>query len=223
MIVIGIEGKAGSGKSTLCKYLTSKYPIEYIEVDKIIHNSELIRLRNIILTGATVLAKTAVSRNGGYKRKIKGENDRIKNKIKTPPISKVVIYFFYKAISKKIKVQLEEYKSRGKPMVIVDYALLNVSSMWDDFDYRVCVSRDEQERRRAIKKRDGKNDNQVDFISLFAKFDIVKYDQGDVIHIHNNGDENDLKRKGDLLLKRILESVQKKTQSTHNEEDELSL
>ena len=39
----------------------------------------------------------------------------------------------------------------------------------------------------------GKDENQIDFISLFAEFDIVKYGSGDVIHIHNNGNINDLK------------------------------
>lgn len=176
MITIGIEGKPASGKTTLSKYLTQTYPyVERIEVDKIVEEMGLDGLRDAILTCVNIFAKMVVSGKGRYKRKIKSEDDKIQKKIRTPIVFKIAANAYFKSVSDSIKRQLEICEKRGDKIVVVDYALLNISSIWKEFDYRVLVNRNEEDRREAMKKRDGKDDKDVDFFSIFSNFDVVKY------------------------------------------------
>lgn len=210
MITIGVEGKPGSGKSTLSRGLAEYQGVAHIEVDTIVEEIGLVRLRNIILGCANVLVKRALSGKGRYTRRIKNQEDNIHNKIGTPKILKLAKNVYFRIVSDAIKKQLKVCEENGVKIAVVDYALLNVSSIWHEFDFRVCVIKNEEERRKAIKNRDGVDENGIDFISLFSNFDIVQYGVGDVKCIQNNGDPEALKKKGKLLLAETIKSLSKK-------------
>ena len=212
MIIIGMEGKPGSGKTTLAKTLAKNPDIKHIEVDAIVEKLGLVGLRNIVLKYANTLVKRARSDDKIYKRDLNSQNDNIHNKIPTPIILKAAKNVFFKIVSNSIKKELKECEKSGTKIAIVDYALLNVSNIWNDFDYRVCVVKPEAERRKALKHRDNANENDIEFVSLFSNFDIVKYGIGDVICIQNDGSIEDLKLKGKNLIETIVRKSEKTTE-----------
>ena len=211
MITIGVEGKPGSGKTTMSTYLGSLSPkIAYIGVSKIVDDKGLTRFRDFALAcGNAVLNRTIAKRQKRYSRKINGEEDRLANKIKTPAIFKLAIKAYFGKVEKEINRQLAECEKRGVEVAIVDYALLNVTNKWKDFDYRVWVHRDEAARREALKSRDNRDDENVSLVSSFAEFDVVKYGDGDVIEIRNDGSIDDLKRKGIEMLRGVVKTRNK--------------
>lgn len=207
MITIGIEGTPGSGKSTLSKDLALDPRIVHIEVDKFVKKSGLIKLRNILLGCTNVLSKGVSHRKSRYTRKIKSAEDNIQNKISTPIILRAATNVYFRVVSNIIRKQLKKCEQQGVEIAVVDYALLNVADIWNEFDVRVWVVREDFERKTAVQNRDSVTGGRVDFLSSFARFSIIQYGDGDVIRIDNNGNRGDLVNKGKKYIGDMLKSL----------------
>lgn len=218
MITVGIEGKPGSGKSTIARMLAEHDGVEHIEVDKVVKEIGVLKFRDMILGYLTVLGKKSSTGKGKYTRKVENSKDDIHNKISTPIIVKAAKNVYFAIVSRAINKRLKKLEKNGTKIAVVDYAILNCSEIWKEFDVRVCVSRNNDNRIKAVELRDNVDSNRVDFYTSFAILDIVKYGEGDVIKIYNDGDVSALKEKSKKLLKEIIEKS--KLEKINNEREE---
>lgn len=218
MITVGIEGKPGSGKSTIASMLAEYDGVEHIEVDKVVKEIGVLKFRDMILGYLTALGKKSSTGKGKYTRKIENSKEDIHNKISTPIIVKAAKNVYFAIVSRAINKRLKKLENSGTKIAVVDYAILNCSEIWKEFDVRVCVNRNNDNRIKAVELRDNVDSDRVDFYTSFAILDIVKYGEGDVIKIYNDGDVNSLKEKSKKLLKEIIEKS--RLEKINSERDE---
>ncbi len=133
MILIGVTGKSGAGKTTLSKYIEKKYPnIIRVGVDEIVRNEGLIKDRNEIieeLLNHNISAQELKAKQLNYRKKLD----------------------YY--VNEKIRIE----ETNLTEIAIIDYALLyELPQIWEKLNYKILVTKKEDFTRIGLIKRCGK-------------------------------------------------------------------
>ncbi|ATA90089.1 dephospho-CoA kinase [Capnocytophaga stomatis] len=150
MMVVGLTGGIGSGKTTIAKMFEELGISVYIsdtEAQKLIETDENIKRK--IKSSFGELAYV----DGKYNRKYIAEivfRDRDKLRI----INEIV--------HPEVAKHFSDWKTnQNSPYVIKESAILFESGAYHDCDYIITVTADEQERIRRVVERDGVTENSV--------------------------------------------------------------
>lgn len=196
MLVIGLTGNIGCGKSSLSKILEQNY-FDIIDADlisrEIMNNSDL--LKKVFATFGDDIKRN----DGTLDRKKLGEivfNDD-KKLIKLNSLT-------HPAIKKEIIKKINNIKLNNKDIAIVDAALLIEGKFLDLVDKLVVITCDENVQLERIIKRDHitKNEAMSRINSQISQSEKIKF--GDYI-IDNSGDRNKLIYDASKLITHIKE------------------
>ncbi|KKY02732.1 dephospho-CoA kinase [Paraclostridium benzoelyticum] len=196
MLVIGLTGNIGCGKSSLSKILEQNY-FDIIDADlisrEIMNNSDL--LKKVFATFGDDIKRN----DGTLDRKKLGEivfNDD-KKLIKLNSLT-------HPAIKKEIIKKINNIKLNNKDIAIVDAALLIEGKFLDLVDKLVVITCDENVQLERIIKRDHitKNEAMSRINSQMSQSEKIKF--GDYI-IDNSGDRNKLIYDASKLITHIKE------------------
>lgn len=176
MILIGISGKSGAGKTKIAEALAAKLGADVIGFDKISHMSiEKESFKNLV---REKISTDVFDLNGNIVRKKLGEvvfNDKEKLNL-------------INAHSEAIMIQIidELIRTYKKPFLILEYALLPLMKYFNMCNFKILVTASEAIRCERIMNRDGigeeyfksREKHSVNYIP--ALFDVV---------IENNSNE----------------------------------
>lgn len=192
MKLIGVMGNSGSGKTTFTEYLETKESVGVVHVDLI----------------------TADIKKKFFKPFLQPrENNTTENTVINPKIKPEVKAFFHKnkfafkfmisvrnkMIEKEVERQIEEFKRRGKRVVVVeDWALPTQKKLFSKFNHVYALQRDLIGRRHGIVERDGvsKEEAKIYDIPYALKFIRIPK-QSNVSKIYNKGSIEDLYKKAE--------------------------
>lgn len=136
-MLIGINGRGGTGKSTLAKLLVSNHNnIEHIEVDKLIDNK-------------LSISKTLITRVNNTINKEYTFNDIKNSFFKDDHESKIVRNIFTDEINKLIVSEIKD----NKKDYIIEHFTLNQFEVFKECDIKVKLIASKKEREERIKKR----------------------------------------------------------------------
>lgn len=184
MLIIGISGQTGAGKSTTANILSELGYGENLEVDSVGH--ELLTDANIQSILVENFGKEIIDSSGRIDRKILGrkvfsgkENTIILNNIMHP------------AMVKRIDDYINERKNQGINSIIINAALLFTMKLDLLCNKLIYVQSEPQLRlRRLVQYRSLPEDRAKE--RLFSQ-DKLPENRKDVIIIENNGNERELK------------------------------
>lgn len=205
MMVIGLTGGIGSGKTTVSDYLASK-GYEIIDADKI--------AREMVSPGSEVLERIAdafgadiLMADGSLDRKKLGGmvfSDRIKKTILDGIMHKRILEIISQRISMLNKaktgaVSLNDSLAEPKSVIFIDAALLYETGLEGYTDSVWLVDADETIRISRIKERDGITEEEVKnrFGSQMPQKE--KLARADTILINSGSKESLYKQVDDLL------------------------
>lgn len=164
MELIAIIGKPGVGKTTISKYLDRRFDdVGYLDIDEITRKDpELLQVRNLGLMD-------------------------IKNNILMGPNEKK----FYDTIEKIMLKWIDEETKKGTKYGIIDFAAVHkIPNIWNLFQYKILVLKEEKHREDHLISRSGPK--MTEMLDLYGKyaFDDFSYD----VHfkIINNDDIDSL-------------------------------
>lgn len=189
MIIIGIAGYIGSGKTEVCKILQKKYKIPIIYTDKIAKYIYL-KDKKVVLKLVSVFGKDILDKNvlntkklGEFVFKSK-ENLLLLEDIIHPKMIKVqteIVDFFKK-------------QKKNKKMLAIESALLVKLNQYKICDYSILVRSPEKMRISRVSK------GMVNRLKFQDNLDSIEYDY----IIHNDSSLNLLEIKVDEVMKKIL-------------------
>ncbi len=140
--IIAVTGKQGSGKSTLCNYLAKEMNADLFNLDIYSHKAlKDEKVKSILINKFG----TSIIENGEINRKKLGAivfNDKSKLNFLN-----AVTYAY---MEKAIMVDIE----KAKDIIILDYALLPLTSFWQKADYKILLDADVAIRMQRLVKRD---------------------------------------------------------------------
>lgn len=146
MLIIGLTGNIGCGKSSLSKIFMDE-GIDVVDAD--IVSRQIFEDEELLQTVFEKFGPSIKNNDGSLNRKALGNivfNDNEKlielNNITHP------------RIKEKIFNQIRNLEEQGKPIVILDGALLVETGYLDDVDKLIVVTCDEEIQIERIKKRD---------------------------------------------------------------------
>ncbi len=132
MLLIGVVGKSGAGKTTFSKYIEEKYSIIRIDGDEIVRRNGLIQERNAIIEDLT---------NGQISQ------EEIKQKQKE----------YRKKLDHYISLEVQRTAKKSIKIAVVDYVLLyELPQLWDKMDYKILIIKDAKKIAHDLIKRCGK-------------------------------------------------------------------
>lgn len=156
MIIIGLTGQTGAGKSTVCKMLR-KYGCYHIDADKTAHS--------VYQAGSSVLDELSrcfgseiINTDGTLNRK-KLAKIAFSSKDNTLKLNSIV----HPAVTNKIKQIIEEQRLLGTKAVIIDAIALFESGENRLCDFTAAVIAPREVRKERVKNRDGLTDSEADF------------------------------------------------------------
>ncbi|MDD3000623.1 MAG: dephospho-CoA kinase [Candidatus Riflebacteria bacterium] len=195
MLIIGISGQTGAGKSTTANILSELGYGENLEVDAVGH--ELLTDTNTKSVLVEKFGKEIIDPSGEVDRKILGrkvfsneENTLILNNIMHP------------AMVKKIGDYIGKRKKQGINSIIINAALLFTMKLDLLCNKLIYVQSDPQLRlNRLIQYRSLPEDRAKE--RLFAQ-DKLPENRKDIIIIENNGNESELKANITKIAKQFL-------------------
>lgn len=197
MLIIGLTGNIGCGKSSLSKIFMDK-GIDVVDADivsrQIFEDEELLQ---------TVFEKFGLSiknNDGSLNRKALG-NIVFNDDEKLIELNNIT----HPRIKEKIFNQIRNLEEQGKPIVILDGALLVETGYLDDVDKLIVVTCDEEIQIERIKKRD--NCTKLEALSRIksqmSQVEKVKYAD---YTIDNSGTIEELKNKAYKFMSYIKEN-----------------
>ena len=143
MKLIGITGKTGTGKSTIATALTQKLDGQYVDIDKIGHQST--SDPHITKKLCDIFGSELLDSNGTINRKKLGNivfSDTDKMQILTD-----ITWEYMEQELDNILLQEQQY-------FIFDWALLPKVKFWDMCDIKILITSDDTVRKGRILKRD---------------------------------------------------------------------
>lgn len=197
MLIIGLTGNIGCGKSSLSKIFMDK-GIDVVDAD--IVSRQIFEDEELLQTVFEKFGPSIKNNDGSLNRKALGNivfNDNEKlielNNITHP------------RIKEKIFNQIRNLEEQGKPIVILDGALLVETGYLDDIDKLIVVTCDEEIQIERIKKRD--NCTKLEALSRIksqmSQVEKVKYAD---YTIDNSGTIEELKNKAYKFMSYIKEN-----------------
>lgn len=139
MVVIGISGGSGAGKSTISDKLAEILPnAVHINVDKYMHEESL-KLEPIILQSLGIEKQEGVYTYNYY--------------FQSFDYTKIWVDKIQKGVSDKIENFVEEQKNAGKEYVVVDWCFLPMCEFSKKCDYTLNISTDYDTRIYRLEKK----------------------------------------------------------------------
>lgn len=197
MLVIGLTGNIGCGKSSLSKILRQN-SIDVIDADII--SRKIMDNKSILTEIFNSFGEQVKRENGTLDRKKLG-SIVFTNDEKLIKLNNIT----HPAIKKEIKKRIEDIKANNRNIVIVDAALLIEGNFLDLVDKLIVITCDEKIQIERIISRDNfTREEAISRIkSQMSQGEKLKF--GDYI-IDNSGDMNDLKYKANKLIAYIKEN-----------------
>ena len=174
-IIIAVTGKQGSGKSTLCNYLAKEINADLFNLDIYAHKAlKDEKVKNILVKKFGV----SIIENGEINRKTLGKIV-FKDKSKLNFLNAVTYNFMEKAIKADIE--------KAKDIVILDYALLPLTSFWGKADYKILMDANLEIRMQRLALRDSVDESYLKSREKASlDYSNLKVDR----YIENNGNLN---------------------------------
>ncbi|HCR86125.1 MAG TPA: dephospho-CoA kinase [Alphaproteobacteria bacterium] len=131
MIVLGVTGSIGSGKSYFCKKFSAKKGVKFVSSDTMVHdlyahNNQVLEFIKHNFTEALIENK--------IDRKMLGKivfNDKKRRKI--------LENFIYPLLKKKRKKQMDIYRRNGLKILVLEIPLLFENELQEECDYTLTV------------------------------------------------------------------------------------
>lgn len=146
MLIIGLTGNIGCGKSSLSKIFMDK-GIDVVDAD--IVSRQIFEDEELLQTVFEKFGPSIKNNDGSLNRKALG-NIVFNDDEKLIELNNIT----HPRIKEKIFNQIRNIEEQGKPIVILDGALLVETGYLDDIDKLIVVTCDEEIQIERIKKRD---------------------------------------------------------------------
>ena len=197
MLVVGLTGNIGCGKSSLSEILRQN-SIDVIDADII--SREIMDNKSLLTEIFNSFGEQIKREDGSLDRKKLG-SIVFANDEKLIKLNNIT----HPAIKKEIKKRVEDIKANNRNIVIVDAALLVEGNFLDLVDKLIVITCDEKTQIDRIVSRDNfTREEAISRIkSQMSQDEKLKF--GDYI-IDNSGDMNDLKYKANKLITYIKEN-----------------
>jgi len=199
MKLIGITGKAGSGKTTFSDILAENENIGVIHIDDILRKIKLKYFKGIMQEDKT------------------GEKTKVNSKLKTMLYKNKTIFnlfmkFRAKLIEPYLKEEILKLEKEGKQFILIDDTFLQYQKCYREISQIIIVNRPFIERRLALEKREKLSKEEV------VAYDIAHFKgnykettrKNNVIKINNNKNIKDLRIKAQVLYKNNFETMRNK-------------
>lgn len=197
MVIVGITGGIGSGKSTVCDVWEEEgaYILNADEFAKqlMVENDEI---RSEI---KAAFGSESYTDEGELNRKFLSEEAFEKGRV--DELNAIV----HPRLPDAVRERMKEAAEKGYKVGVYEAALLLESDHLDLFDYLVLVLADEKRRLQWVKERDEASEKQIksrmDKQRNFEK----AVSQADIV-IRNEGTLEDLKKKAEVVFNKFLHS-----------------
>ena len=197
MLVIGLTGNIGCGKSSLSKILKDN-SLDIIDADII--SREIMSNNKLLEEVFQVFGEDVKDKDGTLNRK-KLASIVFSDDKKLIALNDIT----HPAIKNEIKRRIKDIENKGRNIVIVDAALLIEGKFLDLIDKLIVITCDEKEQLNRVMYRDNSNmDEALNRISSqMSQDEKVKF--GDYI-IDNSGSLEELNYKANKLITYIKEN-----------------
>ncbi|MFQ9309574.1 MAG: dephospho-CoA kinase [Paraclostridium sordellii] len=197
MLVIGLTGNIGCGKSSLSKILKDN-SLDIIDADII--SREIMSNNKLLEEVFQVFGEDVKDKDGNLNRK-KLASIVFSDDKKLIALNDIT----HPAIKNEIKRRIKDIENKGRNIVIVDAALLIEGKFLDLIDKLIVITCDEKEQLNRVMDRDNSNmDEALNRISSqMSQDEKVKF--GDYI-IDNSGSLEELNYKANKLITYIKEN-----------------
>lgn len=197
MLIIGLTGNIGCGKSSLSKIFMDE-GIDVVDAD--IVSRQIFEDEELLQTVFEKFGPSIKNNDGSLNRKALG-NIVFNDDEKLIELNNIT----HPRIKDKIFNQIRNLEEQGKPIVILDGALLVETGYLDDVDKLIVVTCDEEIQIERIKKRD--NCTKLEALSRIksqmSQVEKVKYAD---YTIDNSGTIEELKNKAYKFMSYIKEN-----------------
>ena len=154
MVIIGLTGGIGSGKSTVAKMFIERN-IKVIDAD-IISREILSIYPKILISIKHEFGKTFIDSLGKLKRRELGDHV-FNNEYRRKKLEDIMIPF----IKKQIYSRVEQYNKEGEKFCVIDAPTLIEHSINEDMDVNILVWVDKQTQIQRLKQRDSMEEGQI--------------------------------------------------------------
>lgn len=199
MKLIGVTGKAGSGKTTFSNILAEKTNMGVIHVDDIITK---IKLKYF---------KLFMNKNkDGEKIKVNSNFKNIvyRNKI----LFSLFMKFRAKLIERPLELEIERVQSEGKKFIIIDDIFIKYQKRFKDLSKIIVLERPYALRKEALQQRDNLTKDEIvtyDSAHFYGNYkEIIK--TKNVEKVFNTGSKEDLKEKAENIYKKYFISMKER-------------
>lgn len=198
MKLVGVMGNGGSGKTTFTEHLDKRENVGVIHIDDLVGE---IKKKYFKMFLQSKEHNTTESTKQNPKLKSGAKKIFYRNKY----AFKFLMTLRSKLIEKELNRQIEEFKSNGKGVIVIDdWALSTHKKLFPKFNHVYTVERPYLSRREGIKKRDDLSMQELKVNDLPYALGFLKTAIGDNTSIIvNNGSIKDLQNKADMEYEKL--------------------
>ncbi|MCA0133084.1 dephospho-CoA kinase [Winogradskyella alexanderae] len=175
MVIVGITGGIGSGKTTIAKYMSTFGIPLYIadeEAKALMNRSKVIKRKLIQLFGEEAYKNEELNR------------PYLAKKIFT---DKSLLSQMNAIVHPKVASHFKRWlKKQNAPYVLKEAAIIFENNLQDNYDYIITVIADEELRRKRIMSRDNTNKEKIDAIIKNQWVDAKKIQLSDFVITNND-------------------------------------